>query len=385
MLPTNPPPIFSVTELNNMVKTALEDGFPVVWVKGEMSGLVIPSSGHAYFSLKDQAAQVRCVMFKSALDRIKSDVKNGMQVVISGKIGLYTARGEYQLIVSSLKEKGEGDLQIAFEKLKQKLAAEGLFSAEIKKALPKFPKAIGIITSPTGAAVHDVLNILQRRYPLAEIIIYPTLVQGTEAISQIIAALSKANQDGYCDLLLLIRGGGSPEDLWCFNEEAIVRAIFASKIPIITGIGHEIDFTLSDFAADYRAPTPSAAAEIAVPDRLSLLQQLDSLEMRLYRFHPEHQLKQQREKLQQLKNKLFQHMHYQCELSQQKLASLSRALHGLSPLITLGRGYALLSLENNNNNKIIESIENIKPHDLITAQLKDGKLHCLVRQIEKIN
>jgi len=253
-------------------------------VEGEISNLARPRSGHVYFTLKDADAQLRCALFRRDAQRVGFDPADGMQVLAHGRLSIYPARGEFQLYVSSLEEAGLGALQRAFDVLKEKLAAEGLFDQAVKRPLPRYPRRIGIITSPTGAALRDILNVLGRRYPAADVLIYPTQVQGTSAAGTLAAALALANVRRECDVLILARGGGSLEDLWPFNEEIVARAIRASGIPVVSGVGHETDFTnftIADFTADLRAPTPSAAAETVTPDREELLARLHQLARRL--------------------------------------------------------------------------------------------------------
>ena len=275
------PRIISVSELNRKAKSILEDGIPKLWIEGEISNLARPASGHIYFSLKDQAAQIRCAWFKQRQNQITSNILNGTKMLALGKISLYEPRGEYQFIIEKLELAGEGDLKRKYEELKAKLSKEGFFSSETKLALPKLPNKIGIITSPSGAAIRDVLSILKRRFPMIPITIFPTAVQGDKAASQINSAIKLANNRADCDLLILTRGGGSLEDLWSFNEEIVARAIFKSQIPIISAVGHETDVTIADFVADFRAPTPSGAAEIAVPHQLEWIKMLANLEERL--------------------------------------------------------------------------------------------------------
>jgi len=258
--------IYSVSRLNREVKMLLERGFGTLWLEAEISNLARPSSGHWYFSLKDAGAQVRCCMFRQRNMLCTFSVKDGQKVLVRARIGLYEARGEYQLVIDHMEDAGLGALQRQFEQLAAKLSAEGLFAPQRKRPLPTLPKRIGIITSPTGAAVRDILHVLARRFPAIPVLIYPVAVQGASAAAEVRAAIVAAGLRAECDVLILARGGGSLEDLWAFNDEALARAIVASPIPIITGIGHEIDFTIADFAADMRAPTPSAAAEIVVPD-----------------------------------------------------------------------------------------------------------------------
>jgi exodeoxyribonuclease VII large subunit len=258
--------VYSVSRLNREVRVLLERGFGSLWLEAELSNFSRPSSGHWYFSLKDATAQVRCAMFRQRNMLCTFTARDGQKVLVRARIGLYEPRGEYQLIVDHMEDAGLGALKRQFEELSAKLAAEGLFAAERKRPLPGLPKRIGIVTSPTGAAVRDILHVLARRFPAAAVLVYPVPVQGAQAAAEIIAALQTAGRRAECDVLILARGGGSLEDLWAFNDERLARAIVASPIPVITGIGHEIDFTIADFAADVRAPTPSAAAELAVPD-----------------------------------------------------------------------------------------------------------------------
>jgi len=273
--------VYSVSQLNGEARSLLETAFPAVWVAGEISNLASPGSGHLYFTLKDAHAQVRCAMFRSANRQLHFNLADGVQVLVQARISLYEPRGTYQLIVTQMEEAGEGLLRRKFEELKARLAAEGLFAAEHKQALPELPARIGIVTSPTGAAVRDILHVLARRYPLAEIFIYPTRVQGDGAQDEIARAIRLAAQRCECDVLVVARGGGSLEDLWSFNEEVVARAIYACSIPVVSGVGHEIDFTIADLVADVRAPTPSGAAELITPDRTELLRNMRALDRRL--------------------------------------------------------------------------------------------------------
>jgi exodeoxyribonuclease VII large subunit len=273
--------VYTVTRLNKEVRVLLERGLGVVWVEGELSNFSQPASGHWYFSLKDRDAQVRCAMFRLKNAALGFTPKAGQHVIARGRVSLYEPRGEYQLIVDHLEEAGVGALQREFERLKAKLAAEGLFASERKRGLPRFPRRIAVVTSPTGAAVRDVLNILARRFPPAAVLVYPTAVQGAAAVPAIVQALQLASTRADCDVLILARGGGSLEDLWAFNDERVARAIRACAVPVVTGIGHEIDFTIADFAADARAPTPSGAAELVAPDRVACLEALSRMEARI--------------------------------------------------------------------------------------------------------
>jgi exodeoxyribonuclease VII large subunit len=258
--------VYSVSRLNREVRVLLERGLGVVWIEGELSNFSQPASGHWYFSLKDRDAQLRCAMFRMKNVLVGFTPRPGTQVLVRGRVSVYEARGEYQLIADTLEEAGIGALKRQFELLKTRLAAEGLFAAERKRAVPRFPRRIGVITSPSGAALHDILHVLARRYPPAAVLIYPTLVQGADAAPALVAALKAASARAECDVLILARGGGSLEDLWAFNDERVARAIHASAVPVVAGVGHEVDFTIADFVADLRAPTPSGAAELVAPD-----------------------------------------------------------------------------------------------------------------------
>ena len=277
-----PSPVVTVSQLNRHIKNYLEQEIGVVYVEGELSNLSRPSSGHLYFTLKDTHAQIRCVFFKNRhISSIVSKLKDGQHLIASGRLSLYEARGDYQLIVEELKEAGLGELYLQFEALKNKLAAEGLFHLERKKALPKIPKTIGIITSTSGAAIQDILSTLGRRFPLATVFVYPSEVQGANAPEQLIKALKNANAHNRCDVLILARGGGSIEDLWAFNHELLARYIATSSIPIVSGVGHETDFTIADFVADYRAETPTAAAAAVTPNQEDLHLLINNLMLRL--------------------------------------------------------------------------------------------------------
>ena len=275
------PKIISVSELNKKAKSLLENGIPKLWIEGEISNLARPASGHMYFSLKDESSQIRCAWFKQRQLQVTTNIANGSKMLALGKVSLYGPRGEYQFIIEKLEMAGEGDLKRKYEELRMKLAAEGIFAEEKKLKLPTIPNQIGVITSPSGAAIRDILSVLKRRFPITPIIIFPVAVQGDYAAPQIANALKKANFRADCDLLILARGGGSLEDLWAFNEEIVARAIDESLIPIISAVGHETDVTISDFASDYRAPTPSGAAEIAVPDQQEWIKLLQDISKKI--------------------------------------------------------------------------------------------------------
>ena len=275
--------VFTVARLNREVKALIEGGFPLIWIEGEISNLARPSSGHLYFSLKDAQAQVRCALFRPQQRTLGFAPKDGLQVLARARVSLYEGRGEYQLIVEHLEEAGEGALRRAFEALKLRLSQEGLFELAHKKPLPRLPKRIGIITSPTGAALRDIVTTLHRRFPSIEPRLYPVPVQGQGAAKKIAAAIARAARDGDCDALIVARGGGSLEDLWPFNEEVVARAIYVCPIPIVSGVGHETDFTIADLVADARAPTPTAAAEMLSPDQAEWRSAYAALEARLVR------------------------------------------------------------------------------------------------------
>ncbi|OOF47277.1 exodeoxyribonuclease VII large subunit [Rodentibacter trehalosifermentans] len=340
--------IYSVSQLNSATRQMLESYFSQIWLTGEISNFTQPVSGHWYLTLKDENAQVRCAMFRMKNLRVAFRPQNGMQVLVRANVSLYEPRGDYQLIIESMHPAGEGLLQQQFEALKMKLAAEGLFAQNLKKNLPHFSKAVGVITSSTGAALQDILHILARRDPSLKVVIYPTAVQGKEAVAEIVQMIELANARQEVDVLIVGRGGGSLEDLWCFNEEAVARAIFRSQLPIISAVGHETDVTIADFVADLRAPTPSAAAELVSRNQEELIQQLrhrkqrldmafdrlfseksqklKQLILRLQNQHPQNQWRLQQAKHEQLARRLGFAMQRQFEKTQQKLTALSSRL-----------------------------------------------------------
>jgi exodeoxyribonuclease VII large subunit len=433
--------IYSVSRLNREVRALLENGFPPLWVEGEVSNLARPASGHLYFSLKDAQAQVRCAMFRSRSGAVGFVPSDGTQVLVRGRIGLYEPRGDYQLIVEYMEPAGEGALRLAFERLKRKLAAEGLFAPERKRPLPKFPATIGVVTSPSGAAIRDVLSVLERRSPQLAVIVYPVPVQGADAAARIRAMLERAAARAECDVLILTRGGGSLEDLWSFNDEALARAIVASPIPIVTGIGHEIDFTIADFAADVRAPTPSAAAELVSVDARALGARVEALAQRVVRalaqhlqrlqfalaglerrlVHPGRRLEQLAQRVDELgarlalavrtylRDRQVDTMALEARLRREnplatiaalharaselglrgaqalrqrllrdrgRIETLSRALDAVSPLATLGRGYAIV--ERAADGSIVRNAAAVRTGESIRARLAEGTLHATV-------
>lgn len=316
--------VLTVSQLNRAAKDLLETYLPLLWVEGELSNLSAPSSGHWYFSLKDSGAQVRCAMFRNRNMLVRFKPEAGKKVLVRAKVSLYEGRGDYQLIVEHMEPAGAGDLQRQFELLKEKLQVEGLFDPAYKKPLPPWPKRLGIVTSPTGAAVHDILHVLRRRFPALPVLVLPVAVQGNEAAGQIAAAIETANRHALCDVLIVGRGGGSLEDLWAFNEEVVARAIHASQIPVVSAVGHEVDFTIADFVADLRAPTPSAAAELVSPDCPALLHKLKQYEQQLTRCMAAH-LRQHRQHLNHLRARL-QHPGQRLQAQAQKLDHLEMRL-----------------------------------------------------------
>ena len=439
--------IYSVSRLNQEVRSLLESGFPLLWLEGEISNLARPASGHLYFSLKDEKSQVRCAMFRNRNLNIGFIPQNGTQVLVRARVTMYEARGDFQLIIEHIEEAGDGALRRAFEELKQRLDKEGLFAATHKKSLPALPRCVGVITSPSGAAVRDIISTLRRRFPSLPVIVYPVPVQGETAAQQIADMLRRADQRQECDVLILARGGGSLEDLWAFNEEVLARAIYECSIPVVSGVGHEIDFTIADFVADQRAPTPTGAAELISPDqqdwlaRLDGLQQrlawlmrnhlrqhgqhvrnlekrlqhpgrklqamaqrLDELELRLHRarlnhhrhaslrlqhvresllrHNPVHRLQDNLNRNKNLSRRLSVGMQHYLKLRRQKLQQLAHSLDSVSPLATLGRGYAIVMDEQGG---IIRHAGEVKPGERVRARLAEGQLYCQVTDIKQGN
>jgi exodeoxyribonuclease VII large subunit len=345
--------VYSVTRLNREVRVLLERGLAVIWVEAELSNFSQPASGHWYFTLKDQEAQIRGAMFRQRNMTLGFTPKSGQLVLVRGRVSLYEPRGDYQMIAEHMEEAGVGALKREFERLKARLAAEGLFAPELKRPLPVFPRRIGVITSPSGAAVRDILHILKRRYPPAQVLIYPTPVQGAAAVPALIQALELASLRAECDVIIVARGGGSLEDLWAFNDEGVARAIRACAIPVISGVGHEIDFTIADFVADVRAPTPSGAAELVVPDRQELLnalrrigarlvqsgrrelrsanQLLVQLRHRLQRTHPGVRLQTGAQRLDELEQRLRKALHAHAQQQNIRLSAAVTALMRVTP------------------------------------------------------
>lgn len=436
--------VLTVSQLNQRARHLLEDVFPAVVVEGEISNLARPASGHLYFTLKDAGAQLRCAFFRQNAVRSRQQVENGIKVRLTGRLSIYEGRGDYQLIVSQMEAAGEGALRAAYEALKQQLLQEGLFAAERKQPLPRHPRRIGLVTSPSGAVIRDIISVFARRAPHIDLVLVPTAVQGREATAQIVHALQLADQAGF-DAIILARGGGSLEDLWCFNEEAVARCLARVQTPLISAVGHETDTSISDFVADVRAPTPTAAAELLSPDRQQLLmtlqeqkqrlarrmtellqnrqlqldaqhkrirhprerieqrmQRLDELQLRLRRASEQQlqqarwQLQQQQQlldsaspvlrlqlaqqNLQQLRQHLQQGVQTQLQQHQHSLQQLVRSLQLVSPLATLDRGYAILT--DHTSNKVIQSAQQAVAGQQLTARLADGSLQVKITAVQ---
>ncbi|MBP6792231.1 exodeoxyribonuclease VII large subunit [Aeromonas media] len=387
--------IFTVTRLNSAVRMILEQDLGLVWLTGELSNLAMPSSGHWYFSLKDISAQVRCAMFKGNNRRVPFRPQDGMQVLVQARVSLYEPRGDYQLIIESMQPAGDGMLALRFEELKRRLGAEGLFDEGRKRLLPREPRAVGLVTSATGAALHDMLTVLGRRAPDLPVFIYPTQVQGSAAIGQIVAAIALANRRAEVDVLIVGRGGGSLEDLWCFNEEAVARAIAHSAIPVVSAVGHEVDVTISDFAADLRAPTPSAAAELVAPDRSARAQRLVHLKQRLVQAisrrqtaarhgfallqkrldhqDPKRRLEQQSQRLDELSGRLQQLLNLRLHQGERRLANLELRLQARSPEKLLAAGKRRHQLAQERLHTLMNKRQDLAAHRLamLSARL-DG-------------
>ena len=391
--------ILTVSRLNFLLKDTIEENFVQVWVEGEISNFATPASGHWYFSLKDENAQIRAVMFRVQSRLLSFLPENGMKVVCRGRVSLYPQRGELQLIVDALEPKGIGSLQLAFEQLKQKLSAEGLFDLSHKHPLPPFPKTIGVVTSGTGAAIHDILTVLRRRAAGIRVILRPVRVQGEGACLEIAEAIEDLNRQGESDVLIVGRGGGSLEDLWAFNEEAVARAIHASRIPVISAVGHEVDVTIADFVADLRAATPSAAAELVVKNRLELEGHVDNLLLQLgsqiqgklnlmnerlsglaRRLRsPDRTLALMKQREENLFLRLQRAIGHRLEEAESQLAPLAARLDTLSPLKTLSRGYAIVFREG--SSQPVRSAKELSPGDPLKLRLEEGSAEARVVKV----
>lgn len=393
----------TVTQINNYIKALLEKT-PVIqniWIKGEISNLKLHSSGHIYLTLKDEGAVLRAVMFRANAARLNFKPENGVKVSAHGRIGVFERDGQYQLYIDQMDKEGKGDLYALFEELKKKLGKEGLFDEKAKKPIPQYPERVGIVTSPTGAAVRDVINVLRRRYPIVKAMLYPVLVQGPSASASIVKAIEFFNKEKKADVLIVGRGGGSIEDLWAFNEEPTVRAVFASEIPVISAVGHETDFTLCDFAADLRAPTPSAAAELAVPDAdeirtflkncrercRSLLEnkvimrrrQLELLSERASFTGFERKIENMMQETDRSFDSLLRAYRAALDRRSSELAKEASRLDALSPLKVFDRGYSVAQT----NGRVLRSVEDVKKGDEIVITLTDGLVTSEVTRTER--
>ena len=401
-----PKTILTVSQLSNQIKDTLETVFPSVWVSGEVSNLARPQSGHIYLTLKDETAQIRGAVWRSVASRLRFDLQDGLEVICNGTIDVYPPRGSYQLIIKQIQPKGIGALQLAFRQLHDKLAAEGLFDPNFKKPLPKFPKRIAFVTSPTGAAIRDFLEVLRRRWESVQVLVIPTRVQGDGAADEIARGIQLVNQlASPPDILVVGRGGGSLEDLWCFNEEAVVRAIFKSKIPVVSAVGHEIDVTLSDLVADVRALTPTEAAERILPARDEVIGNLQIMSKRL-NAALRGRAAEARSKLEMLSQRrvlrrpfeLVQDLTQQIEdfesraaraminllnRSKDRVGSLSSQMDALSPLAVLSRGYSLT--ERTSDGQLISDAAQLKQGDQITSRLAHGTVISRVEDMTNEN
>lgn len=383
----------SVTQINLYIKEVIsrDDILSDVLVKGELSNFKAHSSGHMYMSLKDESGVMRAVMFRSAAARLNFRPQNGMKVIAHGRVAVYERDGQYQLYIDDMQQEGQGDLYAAFEQLKKKLAAEGLFDPKHKKPLPKYPKKVGVVTAPTGAAIRDIINVLSRRFSYSDVVLYPVLVQGENSAASIVSAIEYFNATKLADVLIVGRGGGSIEDLWSFNEEVVARAIYNSRIPIVSAVGHEIDFTISDFVADLRAPTPSAAAELVVPSQIELNEKFNNVYRMLYRQamqviergrmrvercsdrpvfkNPVSKINDERQYLDSLSHMFETACKAALRTKRQELAEAAAKLNGLSPLGTLGRGY---SLTKDDSGRVVRSVSQVNSGDMINVTVADG-------------
>jgi len=393
--------IYTVSELTKYVRVILEDSFPNVWVEGEISNYILHSSGHMYFTIRDADATLKCAMFKRSNEKLKFHPANGMKVICLGSISVYAARGDYQLIVKEVEPKGVGALQLQFEQLKQKLRKEGLFDEARKVKIPFLPTVIGIVTSPTGAAIRDILNVARRRFSNVEIIIYPVRVQGDGAKDEIASAVRDFNKFGGVDVIIVTRGGGSIEDLWAFNEEVVARAIYDSDIPVISAVGHEIDYTISDFTADFRAPTPSAAAELVIPNKDDLVNllgvnvtrlknalvgKLEFLAERLAALKDNYILRQPlnivtqyEQKIDDLRKDMALGIDHIVKMRNERFGTLAGKLSVLNPLSILGRGYSVTT--GVADGAIIKDSKSMKKGDEVETRLGRGSFVSRVEEI----
>jgi exodeoxyribonuclease VII large subunit len=400
------PRVLTVSGISQYLR-ALFEGDEIlndVWISGEVSTLSTPSSGHIYFTIKDSNASLRCVIWRSQASRLRVPLKTGMAVEVHGAVSIYEASGQYQLYVDAVRAAGEGLLYQEFLRLKDMLEAEGLFDPQRKRPLPEFPGRIGIVTSSSGAALQDMLNTIRNRYPLAEVLLAPAMVQGEEAPPKLVAAIEALNRQDNVDVILLARGGGSLEDLWAFNDERVVRAVAASRIPVVTGVGHETDTTLVDYAADLRAPTPTAAAMLATPDKADLLvnlsavsanldsafsdiinwnrQQLDQKSNRLILMSPLYRIRNDRQRLDELAQRLHRVTYHQAKLRASQLDGIQRRLTALNPFEVLKRGYAVVR---DGDGNLLRSVDGLNIGNIVNVRLADGSFEAEVNHIVKEN
>ena len=403
-VPSNTAPeqaAITVSQLNHRVKALLEKGIARLWIEGEISNIARPASGHLYFSLKDDSAQIRAAFFRQRQRGPTVNLKNGDRVLVFGRVSLYEPRGDYQLIIEQVEPAGEGALKREYDKLRNKLAAEGLFDEDRKQALPELPQRVGVITSPSGAAIRDILSVLRRRFPAVPVTIYPAAVQGEAAPGELMTAMSDAVRRNEVDVLIIGRGGGSLEDLWAFNNEQLARAMADCPIPIVSAVGHEVDFTIADFIADVRAPTPSGAVELVVPDRIDWLrtvnrlaqrvarlgqraledhaQELDYLARRLLVNSPTAGVARHGDRLRELRGRMTSGMRQRMIGVEHRLQLAVRALHSVSPLATLDRGYAIVM--DAASGAALTSAGTVKAGSDIRARLSSGELLATVTDV----
>jgi len=396
------PKVYTVSRLNRRIKDLLEKNFPLVWVEGEVSNLRRPSSGHLYFTLKDESSQLPAVIFRSAASALRFQLEDGLKAVVRGRLSVYTVRGQYQLIANLVQPVGVGELQLALEQLKKKLAAEGLFDPRLKRPLPLLPRKIGLVTSPTGAAIRDILQVIDRRFGNVHLIINPVRVQGEGSAEEIARAIDEFNRMEDIDVLIVTRGGGSLEDLWAFNEEAVARSIHRSRIPVISAVGHQIDWTISDLAADLRAPTPSAAAELVVERKDELEERIigylkrirtnwkyvsDSARARIdeilksYLFRdPARLLQPYQQRLDELVSLPPRIIRHRLQLQRERFKSCRARLGSLNPLAILSRGYSFTTRAK--DGKIVTNVRSLRPGSEVKTRLHRGSFTSVVKKIE---
>lgn len=393
--------VFTVSQLTTRIKTLLDNSFPPLWLEGEISNVRKPASGHIYFTVKDAGSQISGIMYRSNASRIRFDLQDGMKVLIFGRVSVYERGGQYQIIANVIEPQGIGALQLAFEQLKKKLAEEGLFDSRHKKPIPVLPERIGVVTSATGAAIRDILNVLNRRFSNIQLVIYPARVQGDEAPPEIAEGIDGFNSLNNVDVILVTRGGGSIEDLWAFNTEIVARSIFNSHIPVISAVGHEIDWTIADFVADLRVPTPSAAAELVVASKEELHNRIDNFEkiltVRIEQYisylkntvlrltesrvftEPSNRIKQYQQQVDELEYRVEHTIKSVLDRIKHRLVLLTEKLHAFSPSSALLRGFSITTIAG--TKEVLRSVKNVKPDDRIKTYLADGELTSSIDRI----